>query len=157
MRLPLCAPALDPDPDAIPGSHRCLPRHGISRLPDLDGDKPARRRFKACPIGFFHMDIAEARTEEGKLDLFVALDRRPKFAVARLCSEAPRPTACQFLELLLEAVPCHIPTLLTDNGIQITQAAPQQEHHPLAPGPHRHDLRGQRHRAPARQAQPSVE
>ncbi len=32
--------------------HRCLPRHGIARLPDTDGDKPKRSRFKADPIGF---------------------------------------------------------------------------------------------------------
>ena len=31
------------------------------------------------------MDIAEVRTEEGKLILFVAIDRTSKFAVARLC------------------------------------------------------------------------
>ncbi len=27
--------------------HRCLQRHGISRLPDVDGDKPAKKRFNA--------------------------------------------------------------------------------------------------------------
>ena len=42
--------------------HRCLQRHGISRLPDTDGDKPARSRFKRYPIGFFHIDIAEVST-----------------------------------------------------------------------------------------------
>ncbi len=29
--------------------HRCLQRHGISRLPDVDGDKPARKKFKPVP------------------------------------------------------------------------------------------------------------
>ena len=33
--------------------HRCLQRHGISRLPDIEGDKPKRQRFKRYPIGFF--------------------------------------------------------------------------------------------------------
>src|ERR1700677_2018949 len=42
--------------------HRCLQRHGISRLPDVEGDKPAKKKFKAYPIGFFHIDIAEVRT-----------------------------------------------------------------------------------------------
>ena len=51
--------------------HRCLRRHGISRLPEVDGDKPARKKFKRYPIGYFHVDIAEVRTEEGKLRLFV--------------------------------------------------------------------------------------
>src|SRR4028118_1009963 len=120
--LPLddCLYALQP---SIPGLtrsslHRCLQRHGISRLPDLEGDKPARRKFKSYPIGFFHMDIAEVRTEEGKLYLFVAIDRTSKFAVARLYEEATRPTACQSPETLREAVPYRIHTLLTDNGIQ---------------------------------------
>jgi hypothetical protein len=123
--LPLddCLYALEP---SIPGLtrsslHRCLQRHGISRLPDLEGDKPARKKFKSYPIGFFHMDIAEVRTGEGKLYLFVAVDRTSKFAVARLYEEATRPTACQFLEELLKVVPYRIHTLLTDNGIQFAE------------------------------------
>ena len=47
--------------------HRCLQRHGISRLPEIAGDKPAKQPFKRYPIGYFHIDIAEVRTEEGKL------------------------------------------------------------------------------------------
>src|SRR5215210_7633638 len=52
--------------------HRCLQRHGISRLPETEGDKPGKKRFKPYPIGYFHIDIAEVRTEQGKLHLFVA-------------------------------------------------------------------------------------
>ncbi len=55
--------------------HRCLQRHGISRLADVEGDKSAKKKFKRYPIGYFHIDIAEVRTEEGKLYLFVAIDR----------------------------------------------------------------------------------
>ena len=47
--------------------HRCLQRQGISRLPETQGDKPAKRKFKSYAIGYFHVDIAEVRTEEGKL------------------------------------------------------------------------------------------
>src|SRR3954466_11511236 len=47
--------------------HRCLQRHGISRLPSTDGDKPRRAQFKRYPIGYFHIDLAEVRTEQGKL------------------------------------------------------------------------------------------
>ena len=52
--------------------HRCLQRHGISRLPDTNGDK-AKKAFKQYPIGYFHIDIAEVRTEEGVLYLVVAM------------------------------------------------------------------------------------
>jgi hypothetical protein len=40
--------------------------------------------FKHYPIGYFHIDIADVRTEEGKLHLFVAIDRTSKFAFAQL-------------------------------------------------------------------------
>src|SRR5215204_1480956 len=68
--------------------HRCLQRHGISRLPEVDGDKPDRRKFKSYPIGYFHIDIAEVRTEQGKLHLFVAIDRTSKFAFVELHEKA---------------------------------------------------------------------
>jgi hypothetical protein len=55
--------------------HRCLERHGISRLPEVEGSKPGRKKFDSYPIGFFHIDLAEVRTAEGKLYLFVAIDR----------------------------------------------------------------------------------
>jgi hypothetical protein len=43
--------------------HRCLQRHGISRLPEIQGDKPAKRKFRSYPIGYFHLDIAEVQVE----------------------------------------------------------------------------------------------
>lgn len=73
--------------------HRCLQRHAISRLPDIGGDKPSRKTFKVYPIGFFHIDIAEVRTEEGKLYLFIAIDRTSKIAFARLLERANTVTA----------------------------------------------------------------
>jgi transposase InsO family protein len=98
--------------------HRCLQRHGVSRLPEVNGDKPDKKKFKAYPIGFFHIDIAEVRTEEGKLCLFVAIDRTAKVAFAKLEREANRRTATAFLEALIAAIPYKIHTVLTDNGIQ---------------------------------------
>jgi hypothetical protein len=62
--------------------HRCFQRHGISRLPDTEGDEPQCSKFKRHPIRYFHIDIAEVRTEEGKFHLFVAIDRTSKFAFA---------------------------------------------------------------------------
>src|SRR5438445_935071 len=98
--------------------HRCLQRHGIARLPDVDGDKPAKKTFKTYPIGFFHIDIAEVQTVQGKLYLFVAIDRTSKFAFVQLVERANRVTASAFLVALIAAVPYKIHTVLTDNGIQ---------------------------------------
>ena len=100
--------------------HRCLQRHGISRLPETQGDKAPKKKFKAYPIGYFHIDIAEVRTEEGKLYLFVAIDRTSKFAYAELHQKANRWIATDFLKALTKAVPYKIHTVLTDNGIQFT-------------------------------------
>jgi len=100
--------------------HRCLQRHGISRLPDVEGDKPAKKKFKAYPIGYFHIDIAEVQTAEGKLYLYVAIDRTSKFAFVRLAKKTSRTSASAFLLALIAAVPYKIHTVLTDNGIQFT-------------------------------------
>ena len=98
--------------------HRCLQRHGISRLPEVEGDKAAKKKFKAYAIGFFHVDIAEVRTKEGKLHLFVGIDRTSKFAFVQLHEQADRPTAVAFFEALIAATPYRLHTILTDNGIQ---------------------------------------
>lgn len=98
--------------------HRCLQRHGISRLPEIEGHKEPKKRFKSYPIGFFHIDIAEVQTAEGKLYLFVAIERTSKFAFVQLVESANRVTAPAFLVALIAAVPYRIHTILTDNGIQ---------------------------------------
>lgn len=87
----------------------------------MEGDKPKRQKFKRYPIGYFHIDIAELRTIEGKLYLFVAIDRTSKFAVAQMVDKANRKTAWEFLEMVLEAVPYNIHTILTDNAIQFCE------------------------------------
>jgi hypothetical protein len=77
--LPLddCVHALQPTIPHLTQSslHRCLKRHGISRLSQVEAESTAKRKFKPYPIGYFHIDIAELRTAEGKLYLFVAIDR----------------------------------------------------------------------------------
>jgi hypothetical protein len=91
--LPLddCLYALQPTIPHLTRSslHRCFLRHEISRLPEVEGSKP-KAAFKAYPIGFFHIDIAEVRTEEGKLHLLVAIDRTSKFAFAEVHERVTR-------------------------------------------------------------------
>ena len=100
--------------------HRCLQRHDISRLPDVEGDKPRRSKFKSYPIGFFHIDIAEVRTGQGRLYMFVAIDRTSKFAFVELHEKATRRIAANFLRHLATALPYKIHTVLTDNGTHFT-------------------------------------
>ncbi|XUP37673.1 IS481 family transposase (plasmid) [Xanthomonas axonopodis pv. vasculorum] len=122
--LPLddCLYALQPSMPRLTRSslHRCLQRHGISRLPEIKGDNAAKKRFKSYPIGYFHIDIAEVQTAEGKLYLFVAIDRTSKFAFTELHASANKMVAAQFLRNVIQAVPYTLHTVLTDNGIQFT-------------------------------------
>jgi len=105
--------------------HRCLERYGISRLPEIDGDKPIRKRFASYPIGYVHIDIAQVSTGEGKLALFVAINRTSKFAFAQLVPSAGKIEAAQFLRELIAVLPYRIHTVLTDNGFQFT---PRRQH-----------------------------
>ena len=100
--------------------HRCLQRHGISRLPEVQSGKADKKTFKTYPIGYFHIDIAEVQTAEGKLYLYVAIDRTSKFAFVQLVKKTGRTSASAFLLALIAAVPYKIHTVLTDNGIQFT-------------------------------------
>src|SRR5271166_6620368 len=107
--LPLddCLHALQPTIPHLTRSslHRCLQRHGISRLPEVEGDASAKQKFKAYPIGYSHIDIAEVRTAQGKLYLLVAIDRTSKFAFVELHEKVARKTAGDFLRRLIDAVP----------------------------------------------------
>jgi transposase len=98
--LPLddCLYALQPTIPHLTRStlHRCLERHGISRLPQIGGEKPAKQRFASYPIGYFHIDLAEVSTAEGKLRLLVAIDRTSKFVFVRLVESAGKMEAACF-------------------------------------------------------------
>ena len=123
--LPLddCLYALQPTIPHLTRSalHRCLQRHGISRLPEVEGDKPLRAKFKRYPLGYFHLDIAEVHTQEGRLYLLVAIDRTSKFAFIELHEKVTRRVAGNFLRALAAAVPYKIHTVLTDNGTHFTE------------------------------------
>jgi hypothetical protein len=74
-------------------------------LPEVTRDKPDKKKFKAYPVGYFPIDIAEVHTEIGRLYLFVAIDRTSKFALAQRHERATRRVAGDFLRALIVAVP----------------------------------------------------
>src|SRR5436190_21911185 len=139
--------------------HRCLKRHAISRLPEIAGDKVAKKPFKRYPIGYFHLDIAEVRTEEGKLYLFVAIDRTSKFVFAQLHEAANVKSAAGFLRALIEAVPYTIHTVLTDNGNTVRRYAltAYRPDGPLQIAHVRPHLPRAWYRAPPHQTEPSLD
>jgi hypothetical protein len=83
----------------------------------MEGDKPENRKFKAYPISYFHIDIADVQTAEGKLYLNAAIDRTNKFAFVQVVKKTGEASASAVLEALIAAVPYQIHSILTDNSI----------------------------------------
>jgi transposase InsO family protein len=97
--------------------HRCLVRHGISRLPNDEESASRRKRFAETKIGDVHIDLCELRSAEGKTYLFLAIDRVSKVAYVELHPAATMMTGAAFLRSVIAAFPHRIHTVLTDNGI----------------------------------------
>jgi Integrase core domain len=91
--------------------------------PRSPATRSLKRKLKTYPIGYFEIDIAEVHTAEGKLTLFVAIDRTSKFAFGELPEQAGKMIAAQFLRNLVAAAPYTIHTVRTDDGIQFTNRA----------------------------------
>ena len=97
--------------------HRCLERHGISRLPH-DPKKAAKRgKFANTTIGYIHIDISELRLAQGKLNMFLAIDRVSKFTYVEFRDDAGKMNGADFLRGAIAAFPYTIHTVLTDNGM----------------------------------------
>jgi hypothetical protein len=100
--------------------HRCLQRHGLSRLPKEDVAKKEKKSFKEYHIGYVHIDISEVQSEQGKAYMFVAIDRATKYTYVEIHERMTQVIACEFLQNFIEDVPFKIHTILTDNGAQFT-------------------------------------
>ena len=97
--------------------HRCFQRHGISCLPlSEEGQGPPKKKFKDYSFGCLHLDFAEVHTEEGRVYLFVAIDRASKVAFAELHPRAAKMLAAELLHRVLVALPYQVHKMLTDNG-----------------------------------------
>jgi hypothetical protein len=101
----------------------CLTRHGLNRLPEMTGDTPQQKKFKAHPIGSCPIAIAEVRPEAGQLQWCVALDRTSRFADAEWHDQANTAGAAQFLCHQLAAVPYQLHPRLTATGLQCPPAS----------------------------------
>jgi transposase InsO family protein len=97
--------------------HRCLARHGISRLPQGEGKASKRKRFAETRIGYVHIDVCELRLAQGKLFLFLAIDRVSKFTHVGCLDANTKLNGAAFLREVVDAFPYRTHTVLTDNGM----------------------------------------
>ena len=91
--------------------HRCLERHGISRLPESPDHASKRGKFAETPIGYVHIDISELRLAQGKLNMFLAIDRVSKFTYVEFRDDAGKINGADFLRGVsrhspMPSIPC---------------------------------------------------
>ncbi len=109
--------------------HRCLTRHGICRLPASETKASSRGKFTPTEIGYIHIDSAELRLAEGKMNMFLAIDRVTKFTYVEFRA-IDKMNGVDFLGGLIKAVPYKIHTVLTDNGMAFSDL-PKNRNKPI--------------------------
>lgn len=77
--------------------HRCLGRHGISRLPENTEKGSKRGKFAKTTIGYVHIDISEFSLAQDKLNMFLALDRVSKFTYVEFRDDMGKMNGADFL------------------------------------------------------------
>ena len=107
------------------GLDRCMRRHGVGNLRDLQAQspRPAHKLFKAYEPGYLHVDVKylpKMADESSRRDLFVAIDRATGWVFVRVYKSNTAANARLFLRNLERACPLHICTILTDNGKEFT-------------------------------------
>jgi transposase InsO family protein len=110
--------------------HRCPRRHGISRLPRGEDKASKRKRFAGTAIGYVHIDVCELRLAQGKLFMFLAIDRASKFTCVAFLDANTKANGAAFLRAVVAAFPYKLHTVLTDNGMAFADLPRNRGRHP---------------------------
>ena len=107
------------------GLDRCLRRHGVGNLRDLEAKspRPKPKAFRAYEPGYLHVDVKylpQMADETARRYLFVAIDRATRWVFVRVYRSKTAANARRFLRDLERACPIRIRTVLTDNGKEFT-------------------------------------
>ena len=109
--------------------YRCLKRHDVNQLPQAEKLTKKTKKFKTYSPGYVHVDITQIYSQEGKLYLFVAIDRTTKFCFTRIYKDQTARTAVTFLQEMQIAFPNLMHKILTDNGLQFTHYKGEKSEH----------------------------
>ena len=110
--------------------HRCLLRHSISRLPVIRIKTTGKGKFAPTEIGYVHIDIAELRLAQDKLNMFLAIDQVSKFSCVEFQDDMGKMNGAYFLRGVIQAFPYKIHSILTDNGIAFADL-PKNQNKPI--------------------------
>ncbi len=98
--------------------HRCLQRHGISRLPDSTTTSPSGHASRPIRSAISTSIWRRSTRRKGGSTCSSPSTARPSFAFVELHEKATRRVAGDFLLHLIEAVPYKVHTVLTDNVLR---------------------------------------
>jgi transposase InsO family protein len=132
------------------GLDRCLRRHGLGNLRDLQaqaqvdaGEATAPlKTFKDYEPGFVHLDIKylpQMPDESARRYLFVAIDRATRWVFLRIYADQSEASSVDFLARVHQGAPMKIAKVLTDNGSQFTDRFTSKKREPT--GRHVFDVR----------------
>lgn len=105
---------------------RCLRRHGVGRLADLQpkpAEEPQSKPFKAYEPGYIHIDykyLPQMADESRRRYLFVAIDRATRWVYVELKADKSARSAEAFLKRVREKAPFVVRIVLTDNDKAFT-------------------------------------
>jgi len=94
------------------GLHRCLQRHGISRLTGTESEERGTGLPPGLP-GEVHIDLSVVRSKDGVHFLFNAIEQASKFVIVRMAEAGDDHTAAQFLERVVDESPFRIARVVT--------------------------------------------
>ena len=97
--------------------HGCLLKHGISRLPVGKNKTTGREKYVPNAIDHVHIDIAKLRLVQGKLNIFLAIDRISKFTCVKFRDDLGKINGEDLLRGVIQAFADKIDTVRTDNGM----------------------------------------
>ena len=94
--------------------HQCLERHGISRLPPSPNQAFKRGSFADTTIGYDRIDTSDLLLAQGKLAMFLAIDRVSKFTYVEFRDSSEKITEQTSFAASSPAFPYAIHTLRAD-------------------------------------------
>lgn len=101
--------------------YRTLVSFGINKIPEEKKEKA--KKFKEYEPGFLHLDVTYFPKLEGvKWYLFVAIDRATRLMFYQLYDAKTAENTEDFVNLCIAFFPFNITHILTDNGLEFTNA-----------------------------------
>jgi hypothetical protein len=133
LRLDDCLHALQPTIPHLTRSslYHCLKRHGISRLPKVEGEASPKVNFKTYLIDFFHPDIAEVQTAQGKRHHYESHNQ----LIEHLADFVAALNFARRLKTLNGCTPQRVRLQTMDNRASTIQTEPLQQMPGLTPRP----------------------